>query len=293
MLKDGSRYGILVGIDGSEESDSAVRWAVSEARLIKAPITLVHVVPPMLAPMPKIPVEAMITEWDRERADGVMEAARAIVSTVPGGDELDVRTEVQYWGVLPTLIDASRESRMTVVGSRGLGALQRLTMGSVSSGLLRHAHGPVTVVHGVGEPVPDPTLPIVVGIDGSAASTAAATLAFAEADVRGVELVAVHAWRDTGALSALGIDAPMYERVGLDLLEASLAELQSRYPRVRVRRRLESATPAYWLLRESRHAQLLVVGSRGRGGVAGMMLGSVSSAVTRAAQIPVTVVRPR
>ena len=293
MSSEATRYGILVGVDGSKESDAAVRWAGEEARLTGTPITLMHGVPPSLAPVPKVPGKALVTEWERENASTVIEHARLLLnSAVPSAPPVDVRSEVHYRGVLPMLIDASKEARMVVVGSRGAGALGRAVMGSVSSGLVRHAHGPVTVVHARDRELPVDG-PVAVGIDGSPASEAATALAFEEADRRKVGLVAVHAWRDTGALLALGIDWPAYEQIGAEILGERLAGWQERYPGVSVRRRLESATPARWLLEESRQAQLLVVGSHGRGGFAGMMLGSVSSAVAQAARIPVMVVRPR
>jgi nucleotide-binding universal stress UspA family protein len=293
MSSEATRYGILVGVDGSKESDAAVRWAGEEARLTGSPITLMHGVPPSFATVPKVPVKALVTEWERENASTVIERARRMLDSNPPSESIvDVRSEVHYWGVLPTLIDASKEARMVVVGSRGVGAFDRMVMGSVSSGLVRHAHGPVTVVHTRNGELPVDG-PVVVGIDGSPASEAATALAFEEADRRNVGLVAVHAWRDTGALLALGIDWPAYEQIGAEVLAERLAGWQERYPGVSVRRRLESGTPAWWLFKESKHAQLMVVGSHGRGGFAGMLLGSVSSAVAQSVRIPVTVVRPR
>lgn len=292
MSSEATRYGILVGVDGSKESDAAVQWAGEEARLTGAPITLMHGVPPSFATVPNVPVKALVTEWERENASAVIERARQILNSSGPSELLDVRSEVRYWGVLPTLIDASKEARMVVVGSRGAGAFGRMMMGSVSSGLIRHGHGPVTVVHARDHELPVDG-PIVVGIDGSPASEAATALAFEEADRRKVGLVAVHAWRDTGALLALGIDWPAYEQIGAEVLAERLSGWQERYPGVSVRRRLESGTPARWLFEESKHAQLIVVGSHGRGGFAGMLLGSVSSAVAQSVRIPVTVVRPR
>jgi nucleotide-binding universal stress UspA family protein len=293
MAAEATRYGILVGVDGSEESDAAVRWAGEEARLTGLPVTLMHGIPPSFASVPKVPVKALVAEWERENASTVIEHARQLLGAgVASATPVDVRSEVNYGGVLPMLIDASKEARMVVVGSRGAGGFGRMVMGSVSSGLVRHAHGPVTVVHARHHELPVDG-PVVVGIDGSPASEAATALAFEEADRRRVGLVAVHAWQDTGALLALGIYWPAYEQTGAEVLAERLAGWQERYPSVSVRRRLESGTPVRWLLEESGHAQLIVVGSHGRGGFAGMLLGSVSSAVVQSARIPVTVVRPR
>ena len=180
---------------------------------------------------------------------------------------------------------------MLVVGSRGRGAFGRVLLGSVSSGVLHHAHGRIAVVHKYEAHAPGSTAPVLVGIDGSPASEAATALAFDEASRRGVELVALHAWSDVGVFPLLGMDWRDYEDEGHEVLAERLAGWQERYPDVPVRRRIVCDRPARWLIDESRQAQLVVVGSHGRGGYPGMLLGSVGSAVAREAEAPVIVVR--
>ena len=135
------------------------------------------------------------------------------------------------------------------------------------------------------------TAPVLVGIDGSPASEAATAVAFDEASRRNVELVALHAWSDVGITPVLGMDWHGYEDQGHEVLAERLAGWQEQYPDVHIRRRIVCDRPARWLVDESEHSQLVVLGSRGRGGFAGMLLGSVSTAVAEAAKCPVLVVR--
>ena len=125
---------------------------------------------------------------------------------------------------------------------------------------------------------PDSHAPVLLGIDGSPASEAATALAFDEASRRGVELVALHAWSDVGVFPMLGMDWRDSEAKGQEILAERLAGWHEQYPDVHVKRLLFCDQPSRWLLKESEHAQLVVVGSHGRGGFAGMLLGSVSSA---------------
>jgi nucleotide-binding universal stress UspA family protein len=157
--------------------------------------------------------------------------------------------------------------------------------------LVHHAHCPVAVVHD--EALLDMTAgeaPVVVGVDGSAPSELAVSVAFDEASRRAVDLVAVHTWSDD---MRFGVDEradTTPTRVDEDLAQR-LAGWCARYPEVGVRRVVGQGNPAHRLLAESEQAQLLVVGSHGRGGFSGLLLGSVSSAVAQAARVPVIVVR--
>lgn len=179
---------------------------------------------------------------------------------------------------------------MIVVGSRGHGALLRTLLGSVSSALVHHAHCPVAVLHEQAPPE-HRDAPIVVGVDGSPASERATALAFEEASLRQVELVALHAWSDAEWPEVAAIPWSAYSADAEETLAERLAGWQERYPDVVVRRIVVRDHPAANLLAESESAQLVVLGSHGRGGFAGMLLGSVSSAVVHSVHTPVIVAR--
>jgi nucleotide-binding universal stress UspA family protein len=133
--------------------------------------------------------------------------------------------------------------------------------------------------------------PVLVGIDGSRASELATAIAFDEASWRGVDLVALHVWSDADMSMDYGIEESALTRAADKTLAERLAGWQERYPDVRVHRIVELDRPVHHLLDHADRAQLVVVGSHGRGGFAGMLLGSVSTAVTQAARVPVVVAR--
>jgi nucleotide-binding universal stress UspA family protein len=281
-----------VGVDGSAASYAAVGWAAHEATMRRLTIKLVYVVAPTLIASAEAPNDT-ITQAQEIKARQVLDSARRIVDDVQGEARLKVRVEVRYGGVLLTLVDASRDAQMIVVGARGLDQFGWRTVGSVSSGLLHHAHCSVVIIRdpdSVGPGSRDDA-PVLLGIDGSPASEAATALAFDEAVRRGVPLIALHAWSDVGVFPILGMDWHVYRDEGDEALGERLAGWQEIYPDVQVHRRLVCDVPARWLVNESDSAQLVVLGSRGRGGFEGLHLGSVSSAVAQSARVPVIVVR--
>ncbi|WP_370333339.1 universal stress protein [Mycolicibacterium hippocampi] len=291
MSENATGHGILVGVDGSAQSDSAVRWAAREAVMRALPLTLMHVVTPVVVGWPMGPVQANIAEWQEENARAVIAASQKVLyASATEGELQQVRVEIRYAGALTALVDAAPNAWMVVVGSSGVGGVGRAVLGSVSGGLLHHARCPVTVVHDDARPS-DPQAPVLLGIDGSPASEAATGFAFDEASRRGVDLVALHAWSDVGVFPILGEDWHSYEDQGHEALAERLAGWQEQYPDVHVHRRIVCDRPGRWLIDESQNAGLVVVGSRGRGGFTSMLLGSVSAAVARAAHAPVTVVR--
>jgi nucleotide-binding universal stress UspA family protein len=291
-------HGIVVGVDGSPSSDVAVRWAAREAEMRNVPLSLVHIIerPPwgMLAlGGGAVPPPTETSEWRKTEGEEIISAAVKIAEdSVKNASDLQVHVEVYFSATGPALFDLSTHAQMIVVGCRGHGRVERILLGSVSAGLIHHAHCPVAVIHDEISVASKPSkLPVVVGIDGSPASELATAIAFDEASWRGVELIAVHAWADAHVSDIPSIEWSAQQAVGEEALSERLAGFRERYPDVAVRRKIVLDAPARHLLDEAESAQLLVVGSRGRGGFSGMLLGSVSTAVAQAARVPVIVAR--
>ncbi len=293
-----TRHGIVVGVDGSPPSNAAVAWAARDAALRNIPLSVVCVnapTAPTASALMTVPVPADYPRWQRGQAEQTLEDARTIVADVssPTGSP-QVQTKILDAAPIPTLIELSKDAEMLVAGCRGQGAVDRALLGSVSSALVHHAHCPVAIIHDEG--FPSSGAPVLVGVDGSPTSDHATELAFDEASRRGVELVALHAWSDMTVMGFPSINWSPAETENIkssekEVLAERLAGFQERYPDVPVRRVVVADRPAYQLLKHSESAQLVVVGSHGRGGFAGMLLGSVASAVVNSATVPVIVVR--
>lgn len=186
----------------------------------------------------------------------------------------------------------SEDAQMLVVGSNGRGAVGRAVLGSVSSGVVRCAACPVAVISDEDPSVPNPLhAHVLVGIDGSPAAELATAVAFDEASRRGVELRAVHTWCDE-VLELPGLDWREVHAAAERILAERLAGWQERFPDVTVHRFVVRDHPARQLIDQSESAQLVVVGSHGRGGLTVMLLGSVSNSVVHAVRTPVIVARP-
>ncbi|GAA1024622.1 MULTISPECIES: universal stress protein [Amycolatopsis] len=283
---------VLVGIGGWDGAAEAVRWAARLAAGRDLELELVHclqtAVPAGFAgPGPL---------FEDAPADGGLLA--------PAGedlaaDALRVRNEVYTDSAPALLIDRSREARMVVLGRTGTDGFTGMLAGAATAAVVSNAGCPVAVVRGRRGDGPVPLDgPVAVGVDTSPNSEAAIAAAFEEASFRGVPLVAVHAWADVVCDAIERTARPVPERetrrqpVEERLLAHRLDGWQEKYPDVEVRRKLVRDRPRQVLLDESERAQLMVVGSRGRGGFAGMQLGSTSQALIHHASCPVLVVRP-
>jgi nucleotide-binding universal stress UspA family protein len=221
------------------------------------------------------------------------ELAAAVNSVVQSANrrEVPISTAVAYGHPAKVLIDESGPDRLLVVGSRGRGAVGGLVLSSVSQRCAQYARGPIVIVRG-SEPSAGVER-VVVGVDGSEESFVALRFAAADARRRGAPLQVVHVWQDTdhaahGRVGPLGKSAKeRADEAWRDILAAILAVASD----LEVMTEHVAGHAPSVLLKASEGAALLVVGSRGRGGWAGLMLGSVSLHCITQSACPVAVVR--
>ena len=282
---------VVVGVDGSGSGYRAVEWAAAEAVRRGVALRLVSAFSWTTSDHP-VWHDGRVAQY----RDQLLEAARHRLSRAARiaedtGLGVETTQQVEIGAPIEVLGSEARRARLLVLGDRGLGGVAGLVLGSVAVALAARGACPVVIVRGE---TGNTDGPVVVGIDGSPVSEAALAFAFDAAAVRGVALVAVHAWSPTAVDKAL---EPMMDWDAVaDEEDAVLAERLSgwgqKYPQITVRRSVVRDGAARALVDASRGAQLVVVGSRGRGNAAGLLLGSVSHGVLHAAQSPVAIVRP-
>jgi nucleotide-binding universal stress UspA family protein len=272
-------YGIVTGYDGSPDGDRALRWAAREATARGTTLTVCLAwAPDHLA----LRAGSDLCDLAREHGREILARGLPYAESVLGPGR--VSTELAGGSAAHVLCERSRTAEMVVVGCRGYSELRDLQLGSVSWQVAGHASGRVVVVRGEWQPANQPPGPVVVGADGSPAAQAAIAFAFEEATLRDAPLVAVCALAD--APGRLGEGRQVEE--DFDHLMACEAKA---HPEVTVTRRVLAGTPRAALLTAAADAQMVVVGSRGRGGLDRMRLGSVAQAILHHAPCPVGVVR--
>ena len=296
MSKPTTHPGIVVGVDGSPGSKIAVQWAARDAELRNVPLTLVHVLTATAGTPLGVPLPPSWTRGQQERGQQVIDEALKIVDESCQRPPAHINCEIPSGGAVSTLVALSKEAELVVVGRRGNGTMRGRPLGSVSSALVHHSQCPVAVIHDEDPLMDHPAqAPVLVGVDGSRGAELATAIAFDEASLRKVGLVALHAWPDVGVFdsadSGSGPDWPALRSVEDEALAERLAGWTERYPDVPVRREIVRNEPAPLLVDQSQWAQLVVVGGHGLGGFAGMLLGSVGTAVVQLVQAPVIVAR--
>jgi nucleotide-binding universal stress UspA family protein len=267
--------GIVVGYDGSGEARRAVEWAADEAARTGCPLQIVSTYDITWPGVQYIAVAQVIDATRRAAEDLLAGIIATVRARSPGVDVSGFCAAAPAAATLLDLGDAG--ARLLVVGSRGAGGLTGLLLGSVGQQVATHAKVPVAVVRGR----PDASEgPVVAGVDGSAAGDAALGLAFEAARTRGRGLVAVRAYPPDGGDEG-------HERAAL---EQELAAWSDKFPDVPVAPMVAAGRPAAVLVDASRAATLVVLGSRGHGGFAGLLLGSVGLQLMHHAECPVLIV---
>jgi len=288
---------VVVGVDGSESAGHAARWAAVEAVHRHLPLRLVHAVKVPVGPdIGGLMDQGYVTELKSAGRELVAGLQAEIVEIHP---DLDVHTDVTVADPVTTLIAESETAHLVVLGSRGLGGFTGILVGSTAITLVAHGHCPVAVIRSrTPDGIPPVGGPVVVGLDGSPASAAAVALAFEEASLRGCDLVALHTWTQYQSDNAYTyarqfvVDWNAIDAREREVLAERLAGWEEKFPDVVVRRVVTRGRPVSALLEHSTDAQLLVVGSRGHGGLTGMLLGSTSQALIYHATCPLLVARP-
>lgn len=275
-----------------------MRWAASTAADRASGLHIVHALD--LASTERVfgPFDLFIppvTAALRERGAAMLDAARRIAHDVE--PRLRVDTELTDEVPGPALIRRSESALMTVIGGAGAKGDLPLHLGSTLLAVSAHGHGTVTVVDGDSESTGRDDGPVVVGVDGSRFGRAAVEVAFGEAHQRRAPLVAVHCRTDLRFESLAGIavtpDDSAAHASASAVLADQLAEWSHTFPDVPVTQEVHRYGPAHHLLERSRSARLIVVGSRGRGGFRGLLLGSTSNTLVQHTHCAVMVVHPR
>ncbi len=301
----GAQRGVTVGYEGAP-SDTALDWAAGEAARRGVPLTVVHtyLIEPAYAwgygyPSPTGEIEGMHRELLRQAEVTLAQGAAQVAVGHPG---LDVRTSLVSDTAAAALVTASASAGLVVLGRRP--HRWNAPFGSVAAAVAAHARCPVAVVPGpVGsehEPdaVPNPALDVpagdvVLGLDDSPECDDAAGFAFARAAALGTGVTIVHAWWVDVTVMSMA-EMPTWQRVADEhafVVDELVRPWQDRFPRVPVRRLSAHTQPGPALVLAARGADVLVMGSRGRGGFASLLLGSVSRHVLTHSTTPVVIVR--
>lgn len=283
---------IVVGVDGSDESLLAVRYAVQEAQRQGCGLRLVHATPetaPMAPMLPLIDVQS----WDQVGYRIVNEAMQLGYDMTDG--EIEVEKVVRSGSRVHTLMEATEDARLIVLGHRDRSVLGRVFSGSTCSGVASRAPCPVVCVPTVWAP-DNRHGRIVVGVEGQKHSQDALAVAFVAAAERNATLTVLHAWKLQSPYDDLidsRVDVESLDQSATAMLGEILREWTDDYPEVDIEIdvRHQHTLPA--LVDASAGADLLVLGRRGRAAPLGIHLGSIARAVIREASCPVEIAPPR
>lgn len=284
---------VAVGVDGSEQAVQAAQWAAGYAAERRLGLTVLTAEEPLAHPVRELVHTGDLDALMEQAAQEVLERSAAAARAAQPG--LDVRSARVWDAPTPALIEATAHAELVVMGRRGLGGWGGLLLGSVCAGVVPHAEGPVVVLpHHTDTPhLVDG--PVVLGVSGDDEGRAAALFALEQAAFWRGPVIAVHAWHialdwqvpvplDQQAIEAV---RAYHQTAGGQILQ----EAADRYPDVEVRHEVREGGAMAVLAEESQQARLVVVGSRLRGSLRGLLLGSTTLGLLQVAHCPVAVIR--
>jgi nucleotide-binding universal stress UspA family protein len=273
-------HGIVIAYDGSAEANEAARWAAGAALLRGVPLQALVVTEPLDSPHSQ--------GWPDSWWDDIVGRAREVLDA---SGAPDATVERHFGRLVPTLLDASRDAAMLVLGSRGHSRIGEVVIGSVSQTSVRRSRIPVVVVR---ERHDASSRRIVVGSDDSEPSRRALDFACAQASATGHEVVLLRAWKPFVVPVDKHGDVPPSLTSRLleeeELLAKSVAEARGRFPHIEIDGEFIATSPGQALVDSSYDASLIAVGNRGHTALAETVLGSVSHKVLHEARCPVAVV---
>lgn len=280
---------VVIGATSGWESTTAEHWGATYAARRGMPVVLLGAFGHGPISAPDAVLLPQITEDARLAMESYLERMRIELGAEHSFGSFAIETAPGPPG--PWLVEASETAALVVVGTRGLDGLRGLLLGSTSQYLVTHARGPVAVVPSTLTDDLTDDDPIVLGVDGESDS-AATEFAFAQASVESRPLIAVHSWEPGDRWADRDEHG---EAVPTDIhldhvLKETLAEHMERFSDVEVRRQVVRGQTDVALLGASARAAMLVVGTRGRGEVRGLLFGSTSMRLFGRASCPAIVV---
>jgi nucleotide-binding universal stress UspA family protein len=282
---------IVVGVDGSKNAADALRWGVAIAERRGWSVSALLAWDTLEQHHPDR-VRRFASDYGQADAEAALDA---YVTDAVGPDRAGlVAKEAVVGSPAPLLIDASAEAEMLVLGPRGSGAALTAVLGSVSLYCTQWARCPVAIVHDLEHEGQTSPRRIVVGVDGSGPSRQALEWAVEEARASAAQVDVVHAWHPPYAgaqpYTLTMVASEDLERAARQVLDRTIEGVDTRGLARPVEPILVQGGASQWLLETAKGADLVVVGSRGRGGFSGLLLGSVSQQLMHHADCPVVVV---
>ena len=289
--------GLVVAFDGTPGAEMALDWAAAASRRGGRPLTLVHCVEMAAVPIDPIYDPEALPSEVRDDAKAILDGGVKRASAVTKPSLVD--SAIVVGSAAAELVLASKDADLVVIGSRGRGRMASGLLGSASYAVAAHALCPVVVVRGGWSVYPDSDHPVIVGVDDSGASHravawAADVAAEAGAPLRIIAIGRLHSpegWAYVEDSQAGTKHSHVVRDKAMGFADRARDRALALHPQLEIETEALYGQAGHVLAVNAVHAGLLVVGSRGRGGFAGLLLGSVSHTVIHEASCPVMVVR--